>query len=101
MILGSTEYLAGGSGIIINVAGLSQRVGEAGALTLSIMSMSFGSIPITTYDNPEGGVGSYNPQFINIGAGYARAFSDNIYAGINVKLISESISNVSAFLGLP
>jgi len=95
VILGNTEYL-GGSGINIAVAGLCQHVGDAGAIGLSIASMSFGSIPITTYDNPEGGVGNFTPSYINIGLSYARAFSDNIYGGINFKLVSESISNVDA-----
>ncbi|MGP8214479.1 MAG: PorV/PorQ family protein [Bacteroidia bacterium] len=96
VILASGDYLDG-SGIHISAFGLTQHVGQAGALGISIMSMNFGSIPITTFDNPDGGIGSYNPQFINIGLSYARSFSDQIYGGINTKLISESISNVSAF----
>ncbi len=80
----------------IAVAGLCQHVGATGAIGLSIMSMNFGSIPITTYDNPNGGVGYFTPQYINIGLSYAKGFSDNIYGGVNVKLVSESISNVSA-----
>ena len=61
------------------------------------MSMNFGVIPVTTFDNPDGGIGTYNPQFINIGVSYARSFSDQIYGGITTRLIFESISNVSAF----
>ncbi|HXB11153.1 MAG TPA: PorV/PorQ family protein, partial [Bacteroidia bacterium] len=95
IILGNTDYLDH-AGINIAVAGFSQHVGDAGVIGLSIMSMNFGTIPITTYDNPEGGLGTYNPQFLNIGLSFARAFSDNIYGGVNVKLISESIYNVSA-----
>jgi hypothetical protein len=95
IILGSTDYLDG-SGINIAVAGLCQHVGSAGAIGLSIMSMNFGNIPITTYDNPQGGIGYFTPQYINVNASFARAFSDNIYAGVNFKLISESISNVSS-----
>lgn len=96
VILGNTDYLGGGGGMNVAVAGLCQRVGATGAIGLSIMSMNFGSIPITTYDNPDGGVGFFTPQYINIGLSYAKGFSDNIYGGFNVKLISESISNVSA-----
>jgi len=96
VILGSTNYL-GGSGINISAAGFCQHVGESGVLGLSIMSMNFGSIQITNFDNPDGGVGSYNPEYININLSYARGFSDNIYGGLDVKLISEAISNVTAF----
>jgi hypothetical protein len=95
VILGSTD-LMNGAGINYAVAGLCQHIGDAGAIGLTIASMNFGNIPITTYDNPDGGVGNYSPQFLNINFSYARGFSDNIYGGINVKLISESISNVSA-----
>jgi hypothetical protein len=95
IILGNTDYLDH-SLMNISVAGFSQHLGDAGVIGLSVMSMNFGSIPITTYDNPEGGLGSYTPQFLNIGLCYAKAFSDNISGGINIKLISESIYNVSA-----
>src|ERR1700677_4819464 len=50
VILGNTDYLGGGGGMNIAVAGLSQHIGEAGVIGLSVMSMNFGSIPITTYD---------------------------------------------------
>lgn len=85
-----------GSGININAFGLTQRVGETGALGLSIMSMDFGDIPITTVDQPEGGLGTYSPQFMNITASYAKIFSDNIYGGLAIKVITEKTSNVSA-----
>ena len=95
VILASTDYLDG-SGVHISAFGLTQHVGAEGAMSLSIMSMNFGVIPITTFDNPEGGVGTYNPQFINIGISYAKSFSDQIYGGITTRLISESTSNVNA-----
>jgi len=103
IILASTDYLDG-SDIHLSAFGITQHVGASskdnsagGALSLSIISMNFGIIPVTTFDNPDGGIGTYNPQFINIGVSYARNFSDQIHGGITAKLISESISNVSAF----
>jgi hypothetical protein len=95
VILGSTD-LMNGAGINYSVAGLCQHVGDAGAIGLSIASMNFGNIPITTYDNPDGGIGNFSPSYLNLNFSYARGFSDNIYGGINIKLISESISNVHA-----
>jgi len=82
--------------IKINSFGFTQRVGATGVLGLGIMSMDFGDIPITTVDLPEGGIGTYSPQFLNLGISYAKAFSDNIYGGINLKVISEAISDVQA-----
>lgn len=90
-----TNWLKG-TDININSFGLTQRVGETGALGLSIMSMDFGDIPITTVENPEGGIGTFSPQFVNLGLSYAKGFSDNIYGGIALKVISEKTANVSA-----
>ncbi|MFY9309765.1 MAG: PorV/PorQ family protein [Bacteroidia bacterium] len=90
-----TQWLKG-TGIGINSFGLTQRVGETGTIGLAIMAMDFGEIPITTVEQPEGGLGTYSPQFLNITASYAKIFSDNIYGGLAVKVITEKTSNVSA-----
>ncbi|GAB4144467.1 MAG: hypothetical protein Fur0041_19370 [Bacteroidia bacterium] len=90
-----TNWLVG-TGININSFGFTQRVGETGALGLGIMSMDFGEIPITTVDLPEGGIGTFRPNFTNIGLSYAKGFSENIYGGIVVKAISEAIADVAA-----
>ncbi len=95
LIFSNTEWLKG-TGTNIMSFGLSQRVGEVGALTLSVMSMSFGEIDIKTVDNPDASQGTYSPNLMNISIGYAKAFSNSIYAGVVVKVISESISDVSA-----
>ncbi len=91
----STDYLDG-AGIHISEIGLSQPVGESGAIGFSIMDMSLGTINMTSYDYPDGGIGTFTPDFINIGAGYAKHFSDYIYGGVNVKFIDEQIANVHA-----
>jgi hypothetical protein len=95
LIFSRTQWLKG-TDININSFGLTQHVGETGALGVSIMSMDFGDIPITTVEQPEGGLGTFSPQFLNIGLSYAKGFSDNIYGGITVRVITEKISNVSA-----
>ena len=96
VILSSTDYLDG-AGIHVSTVGFCQPVGETGALGLSLMSMNVGSINVTSYDYPEGGIGYFTPSIINIGASYAKRFTDNISGGLNVKLISEAISSVHAF----
>jgi hypothetical protein len=60
------------------------------------MSMSFGDIPITTTELPEGGIGSFRPTMSNIGISYAKEFSNRIFGGITMRIVSESISNVKA-----
>lgn len=85
-----------GTGISINSFGISQKVGESGAITLGIMSMDFGKIDVTTPDLPEGGIGTFRPQFLNVGLSYAKAFSNSIYGGLTIKVISESVADVRA-----
>jgi hypothetical protein len=89
----NTQWL-GGSGISVNSGGFATKVGETGVLGLNVMNMNFGKIDITTADLPEGGIGTFNPTFNTISLGYAREFSNSIYGGIAVKMISENIANV-------
>lgn len=95
LLFARSQYLKG-SGININAFGLTQHVGETGALGVSIVSMDFGDIMVTTVDQPEGGVGTYSPQFLNIGLSYAKGFSDNIYGGLALKVITEKTANIKA-----
>ncbi|MFI5151074.1 MAG: PorV/PorQ family protein [Bacteroidia bacterium] len=95
LLFSYTNWL-GGSQININSFGFSQRVGETGALSLGIMSMNFGNIPITTENNPDGGLGTYSPSYMNLGLSYAKGFSENIYGGMTIRVISENLPNLSA-----
>lgn len=88
------QYLMG-TDIQLNSFGFVQAVG-GGHLGVTVTSMTFGDIEITTEDLPEGGIGAYRPSFSNIGLSYAKAFSNSIYGGLTVRMISESISNVRA-----
>jgi len=84
------------SDISINAFGFSQKVGESGVLGLNVMTLSFGDIEITTVDQPEGGLGTFSPQFMNMGLAYAKAFSNSIYGGITTRMVYQSIADVSA-----
>lgn len=98
LIFVHTDYLRGADVNIMNF-GFSQRVGEAGALSMSIMSMSFGEIGRTTIMNPDpidANIGTFNPNLLNINIAYAKAFSNSIFGGFNIKIISHSIADLSA-----
>jgi hypothetical protein len=90
-----TKYLKG-SDINISSLGFSQKVGAAGVISLTLMTMDFGDIPITTVDLPEGGLGTYSPQLLNFGISYAKEFSNSIYGGMTAKIISNSLADVKA-----
>jgi hypothetical protein len=86
-----------GSGINVMAFGVSQKLGSnSGVLGISLMSMTFGEVDITTVNAPEGTSGIFKPSYLNINLAYAKAFSNSIYGGLNIKLISESISDASA-----
>jgi hypothetical protein len=97
VVLAHTQYLVG-TGVSINDLGISQALGaEGGVLGLNLMAFNFGEIPITTIDNPDGGLGTFSPSFFNISASYARAMiPDRIFVGFAIKLMNESIPNASA-----
>lgn len=85
-----------GSGTRINSFGLSQRLSETSVFAVSIMSMSFGDIDITTVELPEGGIGTFSPSYLNFDVAFAKAFSNSISGGLAVRVVSESISNIDS-----
>ncbi len=95
LIFSNTQWLKG-TGTNIMAFGFNQHMGETGVLGIQVMSMTFGEIDITTVDNPDEPQGVYKPNLMNIGISYAKAFSNSIYAGVLLKVVSESISDVSA-----
>ena len=95
LLVNHKRYLVG-SDVNINTFGFAQKLGETGVLGVSVMSMDFGDIDITQVNLPEGGIGTFSPSYTTIDAGYAKSFSNSIYGGVGVRVISESIANVSA-----
>ena len=95
LIFAHTTWLKG-SGTTIANFGLSQRLGETGVLGLSVFSMQFGDLDVTTVEQPDGTGATFSPSLLNINLAYAKAFSNSIYGGIVLKIISESIPDASA-----
>lgn len=78
----------------VNSIGFGQKLGSSGVIGIMATTMSFGEIEITTTETPEGGRGGYTPALANIGIAYSKSFSNSIFGGILVRVISESTSNV-------
>jgi hypothetical protein len=96
IIFTQTQWLKG-SGTNISAFGFSKKLGEnSGVIGISVMSISYGDIKVTTVESPEGNLGTFSPKMMNLSLSYAKAFSNSIYGGINIKILSESVSNVSA-----
>jgi hypothetical protein len=86
----------GGAGIAMNSAGIAQKVGESNVFAVSIQSLSYGDVPITTVANPEGNIGYFSPRANIFNLGFAKKFSSSIYGGINFKVVTESIFNLKS-----
>jgi hypothetical protein len=72
------------------------KVGGLGSIGGSIRALSFGDEIVTTELAPEGTGATFSPTYIVGTLSFARAMTDKIHFGTNVKLISEQIAEVSA-----
>ena len=92
-----TDWLKG-SDVRISSFGLAVRVGESSVLGLSFFTLNPGVIQETTTNSPDGaGLGTFKPSLLNINIAFAKSFSNSISGGFNLKIISESISNMGAY----
>lgn len=88
--------LLSGSDIGINAFGFSQKLGEAGVLSLSVVSLDYGENQITTVSQPGGSGGTYHPTKSVIAVSFAKEFSNSIFGGITVKILNEALADVAA-----
>ncbi len=93
--LGSTQYLKG-TGITMSALGLAQKAGKNGAFGFSLMALNFGDIPVTTTLQPGGTGSTFSPSFFNLGVSYSHIFENKISVGVTVRVISESLADVTA-----
>jgi hypothetical protein len=91
----NTQWLMG-SGIQLNAGSLVTPTGNGGVLGIHMTSMNYGEIEITTENQPDGGLGTFKPSTTIIGLSYAKKFTQSIFGGVNIKLYSSAINNLSA-----
>ena len=89
----SYNYIAD---IGLSYGALATNIGT-GTIGLSIKSLDFGDIPVTTANDPTGISGKlFSPQYLTLTAGYSKPFTDRIRFGASLKLINESIMETNA-----
>jgi hypothetical protein len=86
-----------GSGLAMNEIAFGTRMGKGGAFGITLASMNFGKIPVTTVGQPEGTGETFSPNFFHIGIGYSYMYANKISVGVLFRGISESIASASAF----
>ena len=87
------EYVAD---IGVSYFGLGQRIGNNSNIALAISAWDFGDIARQTELDPEKTDVTFGVSFISVGLTFARTLTDRIAAGGTLKLINESIDDVSA-----
>lgn len=80
----------------ISYAAVASNFDALGAFALSIKTVDFGKIPITTVENPQGDGSTFTPNYMTICLTYANFLTDRIRIGTTLKLVSEEIDRVSA-----
>jgi outer membrane protein OmpA-like peptidoglycan-associated protein len=89
-----TNWLVGTETSVMNL-GTAFEVSPGNNFGFNVNFMSFGDLTLTTVDNPEG-IGTFSPYMLNLGFSFARRFSKYVNGGIQLKLINEGISTVTA-----
>lgn len=92
----SNNRLFSGTGMNLNSLGLGFKMGSSGALGIEFASLDFGQIPVTTVNQPSGTGGFISPGFFQLALGYSYTYANKISVGMLVRLVSESIQDVSA-----
>ena len=87
------DYLAD---IKISYLGASTNFGDFGSIGFTLKSLAFGDINITTVDFPDGTGSTYSPSYLTLGLTYSKVITDRIAVGSNIKILNESIQDVSA-----
>lgn len=90
-----TNWL-GAAKVNLVTAGVAQRLGDAGVISVGIQSFNFGDVMRTTVENPEGGIGTFSPRLNVFSIGYAKMFTPSIHGGIQFKVINEGIADAKA-----
>ncbi len=86
-----------GSDVGMNALGFANKINKNSAFGITLASMDFGEIPVTTTLRPEGTGGTFTPSFFHIGLGYSYIYDNKISVGLLVRGVSESLENVRAF----
>ena len=87
------QYIAD---IGVSYGALNVNAGSFGHLAFTIKSLSFGNIPRTTEDYPDGTGETFSPTFVTTGITYGKLLNDRISVGVTFNLIAEQIMSTSA-----
>lgn len=83
--------------VTVSSGAVAATFGSFGVIGLSLKSLDFGDIPVTTVEDSENRTGAtFSPSYITLGLTYSRLITDATSVGVTVKLINESIPRASS-----
>jgi opacity protein-like surface antigen len=82
--------------IKVSYFAIGTNLGDLGSVALSVKSLGFGNIAVTTDDAPDGNGSTFSPGYLTAGFSYAKVITDRVCVGVNAKVINETIADVSA-----
>jgi hypothetical protein len=82
--------------INVSYGAIGVNTGEFGNIGITLKTIGFGEIPVTTQAFPDGTGELYSPTFLTIGFTYAKQLTDRISVGLSASLLSEQILSMSA-----
>jgi hypothetical protein len=92
-VFSSMTYIAD---LNVTYGAIGVQAGEFGTLGFAIKSLSFGSIPVTTVDFPDGTGAMYSPTYLTLGVTYSKLLTDRISVGLTGNVVTEQILSMSA-----
>jgi hypothetical protein len=84
------------AGISLNYIGLVLPAGDIGSFAASVTAVNYGTMSVTTENQPEGTGESFSPGSYAIGFTYARFITEDFIVGATAKYITENIYHSNA-----
>tara|TARA_B100000029_G_C17524272_1_gene941072 strand:- start:515 stop:1660 length:1146 start_codon:yes stop_codon:yes gene_type:complete len=88
-----TNWLAG---IGVNYAAVASKFNGESYFGLTARTLDFGSIPITTTEDPDGTGATFTPSYVTLGFLFSKQMTNRIRFGADFKIIDEGIMRVNA-----
>jgi hypothetical protein len=84
------------AGISLNYIGLVLPAGEIGNFAASVTAVNYGTMQVTTENQPEGTGESFSPGSYAFGLSFARFITEDFMVGVTAKLVTENIYHSNA-----
>ncbi|MFH0990731.1 MAG: PorV/PorQ family protein [bacterium] len=82
--------------IKMNYVGAMAKISGLGTIGITLKSVAYGDIPVTTEEFPDGTGAMFSPAFTAVGVSYSTYLIDRVAVGVQANFLSQSIMNTRA-----